>query len=512
MNQDKIQLTPNSSRDSSQPYRSLVTNIDPDYSGNSTGGDFPSKQDKQRINQGRDYEKIWSGKFYENQGEAGVFQMKHFFEKDREKQRILALSINVARMIVTKTTRFFVGGQTAFTVTAGENAEKLQEAVDGIVERSGLRQLLRQEVCAFQVHGYSTMRAILDEKTGKSTIEGVAYSNTFPIFDINGKRSDHVIGKYLLRGKGNERKQFFYAQHYFQKDGAIFIEHKLFRSSGFEVKEPVNFAELGQEFADLQGRVDKTTALSELPIVQIEEMKLGSEQFSAGVIENIRSATEEICDCLNRISSQFIKHLSAKIAIPKSALDIEINQDGREVVQSKNLEVIPIEEGDPIPQYITNSNPLIEQQFVELERLLDMIAAAAEVPEKFVGREQRGGVEKVETKKLGMSEFLRKIEDYQATFADGLQNLIKMALLLEGYAVPDDFAIQVGFREGLPRDMDSELRVHTTAVDAGIESKKRAMMSYHGFSEDEYEAEQQQIEKEEKESLPSLDFPRQNEL
>ena len=485
-----------SSRTSSA--NSTIQKISPENLGG-TLSSFPTKADRKRIDLGLENEGIWRGNFYEENGERGAFRLKKYFEQDPEKEKILALSINVARIVITKSTRFFVGGKMKFSaVTENKKSQKeIQKAIDEIVQRSELRKLLREEANALQVHGYSTMRSIA-EKDGekvKSFIEGVSFANTFPIFDYRGRKTQHIIGKYLKKGNGVGQETFFYAQRYFKENGVVKIAHELYKASGYDVKEKASFSVLGEGYSELEGKIE-TSVLEEIPIVQIDDLKLGSEVFPTGVIDQIRSPAEEICDCLTRISTQFIKHLSAKIAVPKNALEIEITDDGREVVKSTNLEVIPVDEGDIIPQYITNSNPLIEQQFKQLEKLLNLVAAAAEVPEKFLGIEQKGGVEKVESLKLKMAEFLRKIEDYQEGIKYGVEKLISDSLKLENVSLPEDFSVKVVLREGLPRDKEQEMRTHSGAVDSGIESRKRAIMEYHGLSEQEAQEEMKKIKEE----------------
>lgn len=497
-----------SSREIKDTAIQTIATINPNNAQVAGMSKFPKEEDRHRLDKGVEHEDLWKGKFYEENGERGVFRLKKYFEQDPDKKKILALSVNVVRMIVGKTTRFFVGGEMTFKATT-ENAEaqkKLQKSVDEIVDRSNLRNLLREEANALQIHGYSTMRVIQEDDTEKSLIEGVSFANTFPVVDFRGRKTQHIIGKYLKKGTGTGEKQFFYAQQYYKEGKEVKIAHKLFTSSGYDVKDEISFKELGAEYADWDGKIETTDKIPDLPIVQVNDLKLGSEDFPTGMVEHIKSAAEEICDCLTRISTQFIKHLSAKIAIPKNALNIEIDDEGNEIVKSTNIEVIPIEDGDPIPQYITNSNPLIEQQFTELEKLLDLIAAAAEIPAKFVGREDNGGAEKVETVKIRMAEFLRKIEDYQEGLEDAVRKLLHFALLLENVKLPEDFYVDVSFREGLPRDKEQEVRTHASAINAGIESKKRAIMEYYGFDEEEAQAELERIAEEDAAAIPMLDL------
>lgn len=467
---------------------------------------FPSEEDRTRINTGHENEKIFKGLLYDYNGERGAFLLKKYFEMDPEKGVVLALSINVARTIIAKTTRFFIGGDMSFSIsTENQTAKKdLQKRVDKIVKNSDLVNKLREEANALQTHGYSTMRAYKEDDE-KVYIEGISYANTFPIYDFNGRLKEYILGKYLTKEDGpTVKNQYFYAQIYYFEDGTVKVAHNLYSSSGYDIKEKVSFRELGEQYADLDGRIDSSN-LEEIPVKQINDIKLSSEYFATGVIHNIKSAVEEINDCLTRLSTQFIKHIQAKIAIPKSALKVDIDDNtGKEIIRSTNLEVIPVDVDDVIPQYITNSNPLIEQQFAEIEKLLDLIAASAEVPEKFVGREQKGGIEKVETKKLSMLEFLRKIEDYQESFKVALETLFEAALILDGATIPDDFEIEIKFRDGLPIDKEAAARAHALEIDTRLKSQRRAMKEYNEFSEEQVEAELHQIREEENNTFPNL--------
>jgi hypothetical protein len=462
---------------------------------------FPSSRDIERLEQGVLYEKIWKGIFYDELGEKGAFMLKKYFESDISKKKILALSINIARTIITKTTRFFIGGDMVFSVDTKDDAKKntLQEKVNEISKRSKFLSILRQEVNSFQVHGYSTMRVILENE--KAKIESVPYDSAFPSFDINQQNNGFVIGRYFRILNGSSVATYMYIQQY-SILGKVMIAHKLYKTNGWECTERVNFSVLGGAFsefggADGMGRIDISDTLTEIPVVQTNDMKVPGEYFSMGVIEQIKSACEEICDCLTRLSGQFIKHLSAKIAVPTSAVQPKINAiTGEQYIPSTSMEVIPVTSGDIIPQYITNSNPLIEQQFVELEKLLHLIAAIAEVPKSFVGIEEKGGIETVGAKRLNMAEFLKKIEDYQQVFQDSISRLFVFALLLEKQDIPVDLCIKVKYREGLPRDKKNEIGIHSEAVSNGLSSKNRAIQDFFGLTKEEAEKELEEILKE----------------
>jgi len=139
-------------------------------------------------------------------------------------------------------------------------------------------------------------------------------------------------------------------------------------------------------------------------------------------------------------------------------------------------ELFLVEKGDIVPQYITNSNGLIEEGFKQIEGLLRQICTVTQTPTSFFGLDDQGGAEKVETVKIRMAAFLKKIKRKQRSYEAKLVDVLKTALFFEGTKkLPDNVEIKFVWDYGLPRDMLTEAQTHQILVESGIESIETAI-------------------------------------
>lgn len=482
------------------------------------GVQFPSSKDIERIQKGMAWEKIWEGDFYDEGTKKGIFKLKKYFERDKDKKAVLAIVVNAPKMLFKKTTRFFIGKKVQFIAKSAKNEKTLpdlQKKLDVIVDRNSYREVIRSSSLAMQIHGYTTNEVSKEvNEAGKAvaTIHEIAYCNTFPLFDFQGKKIGHVIGKYIFiqqKQKELPNKVYFYAKKFYMDHGKAAVEHKLYETNGYYLQKEVRLSTLGPDYAELEkSPVQLADELDHIPIEQANEMKIGSKHFGESCMKDIQSLAEELTDSLTRIITQFVKHSAAKMAIPRSAVPKEIDPiSGELVIKSSDIEVFLMDEGEPMPQYVVNSNPLIEQEFTGIKNILSLIAAATESPRQFFGGilDDSGGNEKVQTVKIRIAEFLRKIEDYQDTLGEMAERTLITALQMEGEKLPEDFDIETKFRDGLPMEKSETVDTYAKAIDSSLMSREKAVSEFQQIEGDELTAELKKID-DEKTNDPLFNF------
>ncbi len=220
---------------------------------------------------------------------------------------------------------------------------------------------------------------------------------------------------------------------------------------------------------------EEVTGLDYIPVFQIDNFKTVKERFGISAYESVMNLFEEINDRITQISVQLIKHLNAKVAVGEGILtkkgEVESDQD-----------VFLVEKGDVVPQYITNSNPLIEEGFKQIEAILKQICTVTQTPVSFLGLDEKGGAEKVETVKIRLAAFLKKIKRKQRSYEAKLVDIFKTALFFEGTKKwPEDLDIDFTWDYGLPRDYMKEAQTHQVLVESGIESVETAIREYKGW-------------------------------
>lgn len=127
----------------------------------------------------------------------------------------------------------------------------------------------------------------------------------------------------------------------------------------------------------------------------------------------------------------------------------------------------------------------------------------------FLGLEDKGGVEKVETAKLRMAAFLKKIKRRQRAYEAKLIDILKTALFFEGAKkFPDSVDITFTWDLGLPRDLFTEAQTHQIMVESGIESKETAIRELKGIDGQTLQNELEKIAKQDEMSGYQMDQAR----
>jgi len=234
----------------------------------------------------------------------------------------------------------------------------------------------------------------------------------------------------------------------------------------------------------LLNSLDATAHLSESevldgsfnPIVVVNNTKISSKVYGESEISKVKSLISSIEIQLVNLQDQLLKHLQAKLAIPTSKLPIDSNG----MVNMANLEVIGMEAGDPMPQYIINENKQIEKSFVLIEHMIRQIAVVLSMPVDFFGLKNEGGVESKEAKMIKLSPFIKKIERVRKHFTTGLQQLVKIS---KSWGVTtSDVIVWSGV---FPTDKAVEANELSIALDSQLISRKKAIMKYQDITEDE---------------------------
>lgn len=419
---------------------------------------FPTNEDFARISTLNNFYNVFKGLHNK------VFKLKSYFEEDQKKRTLLYLAYNVGQIVSLTAADFLFGEQLKIQTNEDEAQKPLEGKINQIVQKNYLDEKLYQSSVIQDVAGFTVF--LVRQKDGGAIIEEVPYDNYFP--DFSGVRLGEdpqkiVIASYvdIVNPKNNKKETFLYKQvHSVGK-----IEHELWTTTT-DMKQSER-VELSIYSSDLPE--EETTDLDYIPIFQINNFKTVKERFGISAYESVMNLFEELNDRITQISVQLIKHLNAKVAVGEGILTKkgEIDSD---------QELFLVEKGDIVPQYITNSNALIEEGFKQIEGILRQICTVTQTPTSFLGLDDQGGAEKVETVKIRMASFLKKIKRKQRSYEAKLVDILKTALFFEGTKkFPDGVEIKFVWDYGLPRDLLAEAQTHQILVESGIESIETAI-------------------------------------
>lgn len=468
--------------------------------------DFPSSEDINRIAAEHEFYKLHDCESLDTEGttERGLFRLKEFFENDKKKAKILDLALNLAPLIVDAGTDFLFG-EPVMIEEDGET-QTLQSKIDEIVERNNLHTKLPESSALFQSVGHTHFK--LYQKDGKAMIEEVPYSYWYPNWagvPLGGQAENVRIVSNINNVDANGAvTKYIYIEDYYM-DGTAKIEKSLWTDRGGKIGQQVDLATLGivpAEGAKILGfTAIEDTGLPELPLVELHVRKTALQRYGQSVLKKIRPLLNEINDRLTQLSVQFLKHLNAKLQLPAGSVDRD-QKTGK--IRRENMEVLLVMAGEPEAKYITNENPLIEQSFAHIEKLIRAVAKLTQTPDSFLTDDEKGGVEKAEALKTRMMAFLKRIRLYQVRYEAAIKKMVRLALMIEKVNGAEKAKLLVTFDTGLPKDWEYDERVWGEAHAQGIASKETAVSMFQGISGDELEEELARIEKEQEKAMTAL--------
>jgi len=89
------------------------------------------------------------------------------------------------------------------------------------------------------------------------------------------------------------------------------------------------------------------------------------------------------------------------------------------------LEVLLARAGEPEARYVTNENPLIEQAFTHVEKLLKQISKLTQTPS--LVEDEKGGVESAESLKVRMMPLLKKVRFFELIYDPAIKAILRIA-------------------------------------------------------------------------------------
>lgn len=223
------------------------------------------------------------------------------------------------------------------------------------------------------------------------------------------------------------------------------------------------------------------TGLSVNPIVTIHNSRLNGRRYGSSDVMRVRSMISSVEVGLVNLQDQLLKHLQAKMYLPKTAVVMDKNG----IAQLDKMEVITMESGDALPGYMVNTNPLIDKEFTFIETLIRGISSRLSMPIEFFGIDGIGGAESAETRKIRLSRFLKRVNKARSRFAHGLEQIHEIGKMWG--AVQGE--LQIVWPPIFPINKADQLDELALAVDSKLMSQRKAVSRYQDVDEQELEAE-----------------------
>lgn len=474
--------------------------------------EFPSSAELQRVAQEHEYFRFYDSDILDPRGtsDRSKFRLKEFFENDSKKALLLDIALNVAPIIVDAGTDFTFGRLPMVQVEDGyQGQETIQAKIDDIVKRTRLMQRMRDSSTLFQTVGHAQLK--LFQVDGKVQINEVPYNYWFPIYDgvpVDQETENIPIVAYLTKvDDGGRESKYIYVEDYYLVNKKLWIARSLWEDQGAKIGNQVPISTfpglkaVGEADPNNPLTIIEKTQFEFLPFVRMDVRKNVMRRHGESVLKKVKPLLYEVNDRLTQISIQFLKHLNAKLQLPEGAV-VRDPKTGK--IHSVNLEVILARAGEPDAKYITNDNPLIEQAFEHLEKVLRKIAKLTHTPDTFLTEDEKGGVEKASTLRARLFLFISRIERYQQIYEEAILDAVRKALLIEGERDVDKIPLVVVFESSLPKDWEHDVAVWGEAKAMGLSSKETAVSRFQGIDGKELEEELGRIKEDEEAQQESM--------
>jgi len=271
----------------------------------------------------------------------------------------------------------------------------------------------------------------------------------------------------------------------------------------YEMKGDKIIREVSLSYANLNVPAEEATNIKELLITHVANWKTGDRHFGLSDYHDLDSLFYALNNRISKVDNILDKHGDPILMVPPGVLDEKGN------VKKKALGVIEVEAGqDGKPEYVVWDASL-ESAFKEIEKIVDFLYLTAEISPDLLGlgegKSESGRalkfklmrtLAKAARKRLYYDQAIKEIVYNAQVFAKANSLKIDGKLLTKEPVRPE-----IEWQDGLPID-DTELQADLIlAIDAGIKSKKQAIMELDAVDEKsaedmlaEIEAEQPKVE------------------
>jgi len=470
---------------------------------------YPYTTDLLRVENEQEYYNLYNSDFLNAFFKRTWFLLQEFFGNDEEKKKVLAVTMDLAPILVKAGTIFLFGKPVKVEVDDNSDGSgRIQAAIDDFMKRNHLNQKLKDSSKLFQAIGHTQFK-LRKDKQGKAVAEEIPFDNWFPNYSgipQGQKPNEYFLITYISNLTGDDivEKRYIYVEQHIPGQ----ITYYLFLNIDNKIHgQPLPFSTLPNLLQINPGMVTQRdnsvieqTKLDTVPLVQIDADKTIKDRYGQSLLKPVRPILDEINTRLTQISLQLFKHSDPILQLPSGS----VPQDEKGQVMRKKLEVFFAQSGDPDAKYITNDNPMLDQSFKYLELLVEKAAKLTQTPQSFIAADDKGGVEKAEALRTRFMLFLKRIEEYREAYSDGLEQIIRLALQIEGIDVPDDMEFKFTFDFGLPRDPQLDGEVWGAAVEQGISSVETAVKNFQQLEGDLLDEEMTRIEKDKELMAPPM--------
>jgi hypothetical protein len=467
---------------------------------------YPPVEHRERVDRYKKNKRIFKGEHFE------VFKN---YNGSKQYKDLLYVSVNLSGVICKKSADFLFGEAMQIKADTGD-ASNEQKAFDRFTADNCLNLLSYESALSNAYKGDSFIKIRYGQEFSgempkeldpfRVIIEPVDPAHIFPetaLYNKNKILAYHMAVPVLVDVDGESSWQLFCESNFSGR-----IEYRVYNLSVIETRYyGGSYEVVGWKIDDevIEGRSVVLTGVPMPLIVHIPNYSTADSWEGIDDVTEHMTIFEEINNRLTQIADILEKHANPAMAVPSGVMgeDAEGNPTFN-VSADKVFEVMG--KDDIIPSYIT-WNGQLNESFMELDKLIDLLLVVAEIPAVAIGRSSSGtgtsGTSGLAIK-FRMNSLLAKINRKRQYYDRGIKQIFAIAQMLEKAVDIADYELsvpQLTFHDGLPQDDIADATMFNIRTGgAKTISQKTAIMRMDNLTNDQAEAEIEQITEEAKEA------------
>jgi hypothetical protein len=282
------------------------------------------------------------------------------------------------------------------------------------------------------------------------------------------------------------------------------IRNELWEMEGDKIITPAPLSILDANMPQIQA-----TGINQSLIVHVPNWKTGNRTFGISDYTDLDNLFYALNNRMTKVDNVLDKHTDPILMVPPGILDEKGN------VKKKSLGVIEIGEGETgKPEYIVWDASL-ENAFKEIEKLVEFMYLVGEISPDVLGLGE-GISDSGRALKFKLMRTIAKVTRKKLYYDHAIKQVMYVAQLLAKQwgleaapGVPlkgEPVVPEIEWADGLPVDISEQIENETAAIDAGITSKRDAIMRVYQVDEDTAEAKVKEINEETRIAMPEMDL------
>lgn len=259
------------------------------------------------------------------------------------------------------------------------------------------------------------------------------------------------------------------------------IKNNVYEMEGNKIMAKVGLGVLG--IPDLKDEV--ATGIDDFMIVHVANWKTGDRFFGISDYYDMDNLFYALNHRMSQIDNILDKHGDPILMTPPGVLDKNGN------VNRKALGVIEVKDGDQKPEYIVWDASL-DNAFKYIEKLVEFMYLVGEISPDVLGLGE-GVSDSGRALKFKLMRTIAKVARKKVYYDQAIKQIIYVA---EKLAVAHNLKIggvafkgepkypEIQWADGLPIDISETIETETKAIDAGLTSKRDAIMRTYQVDED----------------------------